>query len=54
MEFPNLAPLNVSLRGIFWLHASKDGGGASLADLIVLAVLKESMSFKVIASLNQA
>ena len=25
MEFPNLASTSVSLRGIFWLYASKDG-----------------------------
>ena len=36
MEFPNLAPLRrvVSLRGIFWLYASKDGNGALLVDLL--------------------
>ena len=39
MEFPNLASTSVSLRGIFWLYASKDGSGASLADLLDLAVL---------------
>ena len=39
MEFPNFVPLRVSLRGIFLLYASKDGSGASLADLLDLAVL---------------
>ena len=39
MEFPNLAFTSVSLRGIFWLYTSKDGSGASLADLLDLAVL---------------
>ena len=39
MEFPNLAPLSFSLRGIFWLYASKDDSSASLADLLDLAVL---------------
>ena len=38
-EFPNLASTSVSLRGMFWLYASKDGGGAALADLLDLAVL---------------
>ena len=39
MEFPNLASLSVSLRGIFWIYAIKDGSGSSLADLLDLAVL---------------
>ena len=39
MAFPDLASTSVSLRGIFWLYASKDGSGASLADLLDLAVL---------------
>ena len=33
-EFPNLASTSVSLRGIFWLYASKDGSSASLAELL--------------------
>ena len=39
MEFPNLASTSVSLWGIFWLYASKDGSSASLADLLDLTVL---------------
>ena len=39
MEFRNLASTSVSLRGICWLYASKDGSGALLADLNDLAVL---------------
>ena len=39
MEFPNLATTSLSLSEIFWLYASKDGSGASLADLLDLAVL---------------
>ena len=39
MEFPYLASTSVSLRGIFWLYTSKDGSGASLADLLDLVVL---------------
>ena len=39
MEFPYLSSTNVSLRGIFWLYTSKDGSGASLADLLDLGVL---------------
>ena len=39
MNFPNLAASSVSLRGIFWLYACKDGSGASLADLLDLVVL---------------
>ena len=39
MEFPNLASTSVSLRGIVWLYVSKDVSGASLADLLDLAVL---------------
>ena len=38
MEFPNLASTIVSLRGIFWLYAGKDGSGSSLADLLDLTV----------------
>ena len=38
IEFPYLASTSVSLRGIFWLYASKDGSGASLADQLELAV----------------
>ena len=39
MELSYLASTSVSLRGIFWLYASKDGRGASLADLLDLAVV---------------
>ena len=39
MDFLNLASTSVSLRGIFWLYASTDVSGASLADLLDLAVL---------------
>ena len=39
MEFPNLAFTSVSLGGIFWLYASKDGSGALLADLLDLTIL---------------
>ena len=33
------ASTSVSLRGIFWLHASKDYSGTSLAVILDLAVL---------------
>ena len=36
---PQLSATSVSLRRIFWLYVSKDGSGASLADLLGLAVL---------------
>ena len=39
MKLPNLASTGVSLRGIFWLYASKVRSGASLADQHDLAVL---------------
>ena len=39
MEFPNLAPLIVTLIGIFWLYASKDGSDAPQVDQLDLAVL---------------
>ena len=42
-EFPNLASTSVSLRGIFWLYASKDGSGASLADLLDLTVMFQEL-----------
>ena len=42
MEFPNKASTSVSLRGIFWLYACKDCSGASLTDLLDLAVLFHS------------
>ena len=38
IDFSNLAPTRVSLRGIFWLYASKDGSGVSLAHLLVCNV----------------
>ena len=44
IEFPNLASTSVSLRGIFWLYASKDGSGASIPELLDLAVLFKKYS----------
>ena len=52
-EFPNLASTSVSLRGIFWLYASKDGSSASLAELLDLVVLLKKYSlFSLLARSN--
>ena len=42
MQFTNIAPLTVSLRGIFLLHVSKDYSVASLGDLLDLVVQDSS------------
>ena len=39
MKLPNLAPIGVSLRGIFWLYASKECSCVILTDLLKFVVL---------------